>query len=63
MDVSTGWEKILLFTLDTELQVAGAMSPSDRFGFLTSAVLVVLLNSGERQINMIRHAHVLRRPP
>ena len=49
-------------TLDPELQVAGAMSPSDRFGFLTGAVLVVLLDSGERHVDMIRQAHVQRRP-
>lgn len=59
MDVSKRWEKILPSTLDPERQVAGA---SDRFGFLTGALPVVLLNSGERQVDTIRQAHVLRRP-
>ena len=54
--------KILPSTLDPELRVAGAMSPNDRFGFLTGAVLEALLDSGERQVNMIRQAHVLKRP-
>jgi hypothetical protein len=53
---------ILPSALDPERQVADAMSPSGRYGFLAGAVLVVLLNSGERQVDTIRQAHVLRRP-
>lgn len=59
IDVSKRWEKTLPSTLDPERQVAGAMSPSDGFGFLTRAVLVILRKF---RGTTGRWVYILRRP-